>query len=166
VALGVLDFIDADGVDLTQSPVFQPLGDDVLNGVEHLIPRSSERLDRLFPGKAARPARQKQHVCFRQRAFSIAPRNLLDHDRAAAATVHAPHGVQQEDAKSPQRNELEAPLGELIVPASGLVTARADSGRTPAWPHRYLDALFVRTEPCVLVDKSAMPVASVRIVIS
>jgi hypothetical protein len=99
--LCVLDFIHADGVDLTQCSVFQPPGDDVLDGIEHLIPGSSERLGCLFPGKVARPACQKQHVGFAQRAFAIAPRNLFDYDSVAAATVYPPHGVQKEDEKSP-----------------------------------------------------------------
>jgi hypothetical protein len=33
VALGVLDFIDAYGVDLAQCPVFQTSGDDMFDGV-------------------------------------------------------------------------------------------------------------------------------------
>src|SRR5207247_2617221 len=33
VALGVLDFIDTDGVDLAQLPVFQTPGDDMFDGV-------------------------------------------------------------------------------------------------------------------------------------
>ena len=38
VAFGVLDFIDADGVDLAEHPVLQPEGDDVFDGVENLFP--------------------------------------------------------------------------------------------------------------------------------
>ena len=38
VAFGVLDFVHADGVDLAEKPVFQPAGDDVLDGVEDLFP--------------------------------------------------------------------------------------------------------------------------------
>ena len=37
VALGVLDFIDADGVDLAERAVFQAPGDDVLDGIENLL---------------------------------------------------------------------------------------------------------------------------------
>jgi len=38
VAFGVLDFIDADRIDLTQGPVLQPEGDDVFHRVENLFP--------------------------------------------------------------------------------------------------------------------------------
>ena len=69
--------------------------------------------------------------------------------------------VQQEDEKSPERNELEAPLGELIVAWSRLMTTRTDRGRTPARPHRYLDALVVGTEPGAMIDKPPEVVAAV-----
>jgi len=38
VAFGVLDFIDADRIDLTEHSVLQPEGDDVLYRVENLFP--------------------------------------------------------------------------------------------------------------------------------
>src|SRR5260221_100788 len=40
------------------------------------------------------------------------PRELLRHHNATAATVDAPYGVQKEDEKRPQGNELKAPFGE------------------------------------------------------
>jgi hypothetical protein len=92
----------------------------------------------------------------------FAPWNLFDHDRAAPATVHAPHGVEKEHEKPPQRNEFEAPLNELILSGSRLVAARADCGRTLARAHQNFDTLFVRTKACVLVDKASMPVTSVQ----
>jgi hypothetical protein len=48
VALGVLDFIDTDGVNLAQLPVLQTSGDD------------------MFDGVATRPAGQEEHVRFGQ----------------------------------------------------------------------------------------------------
>src|SRR5713226_473716 len=38
VAFGVLDFIDADRIDLAKQPVLQPEGDDVFHRVENLFP--------------------------------------------------------------------------------------------------------------------------------
>jgi hypothetical protein len=102
----------------------------------------------------ARPSREKPHVGFGQRAFAIAPRNLLDYDCTAAAAVHASHGIQKEHEESPQRDELKTSFCELIVPASWLMAARADRRRSLARSHRYFDTLLVRTEPCVIVDKS------------
>ena len=59
VAFGVLDFIDADSVDLAERAVFEAPGDDMLDGVENLVPRSAKGLGGFFPGKAARPAGQE-----------------------------------------------------------------------------------------------------------
>jgi hypothetical protein len=38
VAFGVLDFVNADGVDLAKHPVLQAVRDNVLDGVENLFP--------------------------------------------------------------------------------------------------------------------------------
>ena len=97
----------------------------------------------------------------RQRAFAIAPWNFFDGPDAAAAAVHAPHGVQKEDEKPPHRNELEPPFGELVVAGCRLMAARTNHGGALARSHRDLDTLFVRTEPGVLVDKSPEAVAAV-----
>jgi hypothetical protein len=37
---------------------------------------------------------------------------------STASKTDAPHGVQQEDEKSPERNELETALGELSWPGA------------------------------------------------
>jgi hypothetical protein len=47
VALGVLDFIDADRVDLAQFPVFQTPGDDMFDRVENLVPGSAKEDERV-----------------------------------------------------------------------------------------------------------------------
>jgi hypothetical protein len=93
VALGVLDFIDADGVNLAQVPVFQAPSDDTFDGVENLIPGSVKGLSGFFPRKATGPAGQEQHVGLGQRAFAVSPWDFLDDHCGAAATVHSPHGV-------------------------------------------------------------------------
>jgi hypothetical protein len=46
---GVLDFIDADSVDLTGRPMFQAPGDDMFDRVENLVPGCATGLRRLFP---------------------------------------------------------------------------------------------------------------------
>ena len=58
VAFGVLDFIDANRVDLSQDAVFEAPGDDVFDGVEDLFPGSAKRFGGFLPRKAARPAGQ------------------------------------------------------------------------------------------------------------
>ena len=136
VAFGVLDFVDSDGVNLAEHPMLQAPGDHVLDRVEDLVPGSTKRLGRFLPGQPARPAGQEQHVGFGESAFAIAPGDLLDDDRLAAAAIDAPHGVKQKNQKSPERNKLETPLGELIVSGGWLVAARTDRPGSPcadAW---------------------------------
>ena len=55
VAFGVLDFIDADGVDRAEHAVLQSPADDVLDRIEHLLPGSAKARRGFFPGKTARP---------------------------------------------------------------------------------------------------------------
>jgi hypothetical protein len=55
VAFGVLDFIDADGVDLAERAVLQSPSDDMFNRIEHLVPGSAKAVVGFFPRKAARP---------------------------------------------------------------------------------------------------------------
>jgi hypothetical protein len=49
VPFGILDFIDADGVDLAERPVFQTPGDDMFDRVENLVPGGAKGFRRLFP---------------------------------------------------------------------------------------------------------------------
>src|SRR5216683_2151636 len=85
--------------------------------------------------QSARPAGQKQHVRSGQGTLAVAPRNFLDEDRLAAAAINAPHGVEQKNQKSPERNELESPFGELIVTRRRLMATRTDRRRTLTRPY-------------------------------
>jgi hypothetical protein len=49
VPFGVLDFMDAEGVDLAERPVFQTSSDDMFDRVEHLVPGCTKGFRRLFP---------------------------------------------------------------------------------------------------------------------
>jgi len=99
---------------------------------------------------------------FGQCTFAVAPGNFFDSHNATAATLDAPHGVQKEDEESPQRDEFKTPLGELVVSRRRQMAARADCGRTLARSHGYFDALLVRTEMSVLVDKTPETIAAVQ----
>jgi hypothetical protein len=90
------------------------------------------------------------------------PRELLDSYNAAAAIVDAPHRVQKEDEESPQGNELEAPLAELIVSGRRQMAARAHCCRTFARSHDYFNTLLVGTETGVLIDKTSETMAAVQ----
>ena len=85
----------------------------------------------------------------------------LNDDGLAAGAIDAAHGVEQENQKSPERDELEMALGKLIVAGGGLVTAGADGGRTPPWTHRNLNTLVVGGETGLVVDESPKSVATV-----
>src|SRR3984957_6805016 len=73
----LLDFVDADGIDGAEGAVLQSIGDDILDGIEDLVPGSAEGLSGFFPGKAARPTGQEQHVGIGQLTFALAPGDLL-----------------------------------------------------------------------------------------
>jgi hypothetical protein len=141
--------------------MFQTPGDDMLDRVENLVPRSAEYLGRFLPGKPTRPAGQKEHVGFGQSAFAVAPRNFLDDDRLAAATIDAPHGVQQKNQKAPERYKFETPLGELIIPGCGLMAARADGRRTLARTHGYLNTRVIGTETGMPINEAPEMMAAV-----
>ncbi len=108
-----------------------------------------------------RPTGEEEHIGFGQRAFAVGPGNLFDDDGAAASAIDATHGIQQEDEKSPQGNELKASFGELIVAASRMMAARTDRGRPLARPHQHLDTLAVRTEAGAMIYKSPEPMTAV-----
>src|ERR1700693_4949329 len=93
--------------------------------------------------------------------FAISPRGLLDDDGLAAAAIDAPHGVKQKNQKSPERNKLETPFGELIVTGGGLMAARTDGLGALARTHGDFDALVIRTETGLLVNESRKAVAPI-----
>src|SRR5690242_17426233 len=161
MAFGVLDFIHADGVDGSQRAVLQAPGDDVFNRVENLVPGSAKGFGCFLPGQLARPPGQKEHVGSGQLALALAPRHFLDYHHAATAAIDPPHGVQEEDEKPPQGDELETPLGKLVITRCRLMTTRADGGRTLTRSHGHFDALVVGAEAGLLVDKTSETVAAV-----
>ena len=62
------------------------------------------------------------------------------------AAVDAPHAVQKENQKAPERDELKAPLGKMIVTRRRLVAPRADRRRALPWPDGYFDGFLVGAE--------------------
>jgi hypothetical protein len=71
--------------------LFEPPGDDVLDGVQNLIPGSAKCLRGFFPRKAARPAGQEQHVGLGQtdllQLATSSRRNLLIPQEAMSANA-------------------------------------------------------------------------------
>jgi hypothetical protein len=93
--------------------------------------------------------------------LAVAPWNFLSEHRIAAAAVDAPHAVKEENQKSPERYELEASLGKLIVTGRRLMAARTDGPRASARPHGNFDTLLVRAEAGVLIDETRETVTPV-----
>jgi hypothetical protein len=73
----------------------------------------------FLPRKPARSTGEEKHIGFSHGALAIAPRYFFHDDGTTALAVDPPHGIEQEDEKSPKRDKFETPLGELIVPRAG-----------------------------------------------
>jgi len=154
VPLGVLDFINPYGIDLTERAVLQPERDDMLDRVKDLVLRGAERFGCFFPRKPARPTGQKQHVGIGQLMLAGAPGNFLGDHRFAAATSDTPHRVQQKNQKPPEGDEFVAPFGELIITGRRLMATGTNRRRTFARTHGDFDALVIRTEAGLLINKA------------
>jgi hypothetical protein len=97
---------DTDGIDQAKCPVLQSTGDDMFDSIEN-----------LFPGSEAGSA-----ISFWERR------------RAGAAAVHSPHGIQEEDQKSPERDEIKGAFCELVVTGPMKTAVRTDRSRVLARP--------------------------------
>jgi hypothetical protein len=115
----------------------------------------------FFQRKPARPAGQKQHIGFAQRTLSVAPWNLLDHDRLTAGAIDTPHRIEQKDQKTPERNELKTALGELIVSGGRPMAARTNRRRTLARTHRNLNTPVIQTETSLMINESRKMVTTI-----
>jgi hypothetical protein len=93
--------------------------------------------------------------------FAATPGHLFDHRITTLLAIHPPHAVEKEHQKPPQRDELESPLGEVIIAGTGLVTTRAHGDGTTPRAYAYFDGLFVVGESGRLVDKPWEAVALV-----
>src|SRR5688500_153504 len=92
----------------------------------------------------------------------VAPRNLLDHDRLTAAAIDTPHRVQQKNQKSPEGNELDAALGQLVVAGGGLVGSRTTGPGAFARAHGNPDTVVIGTEPGLVVNEFRKTVSGIQ----
>jgi len=74
--------------------------------------------------------------------LAVAPGNFLDGDGFAAPAIHTTHGIHKKNEKPPQRNELEAPYGELVIAGRRLIPARTDGGRTHTRSYGHFDGFL------------------------
>jgi hypothetical protein len=140
--------------------MLQAPAEHIFHGVAHLIPGSVEGLGGFLPGEFARPASQKQHMGSAQLVLPIAPGNLLDH-YATIPAVNAPRAVQQKNQKAPQRDELEAALGKMIVTRCRLV-APEQTAFEPLRGRTSTSMLFlIGCKAGMLVDEFPMAMAVV-----
>ena len=68
--------------------------------------------------------------------------------------IDAPHGVEQEDQKAPEGNELEAAFGQLVVSRGRLMAAGTDGPGPFTRAHGDFDALVIGAEAGLLINKS------------
>ena len=111
--------------------------------------------------KAGAPNGPEKHVGIGQLMLAVAPGNFLHDHSLAAAAIDAPHGVQQEDQKSPERNAVVTPFRELIITGRRLVAAGTNRRRTFARSHRDFDAFVIGTEAGVLINETPEMMAAV-----
>jgi hypothetical protein len=133
---------------------------DILHSVANLVPSGVERSGGFFPGQFARPACQKEHVGFGEGMFT-GPGDFLDHN-AAGFAVDPAHAVEEKNQETPNGNELERTLGELIVSGCGQVATGTDGFGTHTWPHPNLQALAILAEPGLVVDETREAIALVK----
>ena len=115
----------------------------------------------LLPGELARPLRQVEHVGLGQLVLAGAPRHFLHLDPATHA-LDPPHAVQQDDSEAPDRDELEAPLGQMVVTAGRCLAPRAASLRALPGFDIDLDGMGARIQPGPGVNEAGEMMAGVE----
>ena len=153
VTFGVWHLIHAHGTQGSQRAMLQAKSDHVCDGGANLFPGSMEGFGRLLPGKLACPTGQEKHIGLAQLVLAVAPRNLFP-DHTAAAAVDAPHGIKKKHQKSPERDALKTPLGEMIVAGRRSPAARTEGCGALPRPDGDFDAFLVGTEAGMRVDES------------
>jgi uncharacterized protein YlxW (UPF0749 family) len=79
----------------------------------------------------------------------------------AAAAIDTPHRIEQKNQKSPERDELEAALAELVVTGSGLVATRTHRFCALAGTHGDLDTLVIGAEMGRVINESWKTMATI-----
>jgi len=114
LALAPVDFIDADGPDPFQYPVRQAPLHKPLDRAIDTFPTGAKGPRRLPPRQPPRPAGKKAHHGNGDRAFAIAPRDMLDH-HAVLRALHPPGGVEKAGRDAPQRHKEPRPLRQPVI---------------------------------------------------
>lgn len=124
MAAGILDLIDSEVPDSFQLPVFEAVGDDMLDRVINIFPGNLKLHSDAFPAQVLGPVRQKELEGLGDRTFAIGPRQSLDYDSMARA-LNTPGSVQKLNNVSPQGNKAESPRSKAVVAGRRLLALRA-----------------------------------------
>lgn len=133
VAESVGDFIDAEGGDAVQIPVFEAIIDDPFDGTADVVPGSVEAGGGFFPAEDLCPGGEEAAECVAASVLALRPGDALDFD-AAAGAVDATHGVGEGDWDVVDGDELKQPrCGHVIVartrfPTTGALGPAVGSG--------------------------------------
>lgn len=110
----------------------------VAHGLEHNVPAHAKAPSRFGPAQYLGPALQEPRKRDRDVRLAGRPRHQLD-DHPTARALHPARRVQQEHRDVPQRNELEATLGQTIVASSALAAVSADPTAALTLSHVHVD---------------------------
>jgi len=123
----VTNFIDTDGRNPFERPVFQAPFNNPLDATVHLTPGCTENRGHFGIAQASRPVRQKLHQFNRHIRFAIAPRNFFRND-FMDRTGDSSHSVQKKDGNVINRDKFKtARLFVGVISRTFAVTFWANS---------------------------------------
>ena len=126
ITFTILDLINAEGSDLVETSMSDPIFDDVLDRMVYLVPARPEGAGHLRPRQLFRPLCQEAPIYIGEVVLARAPRDLLHHDPAAGFARNPAHAINQKDREPPERNELEQPrLSGRVIRRRQLTAAAA-----------------------------------------
>jgi len=150
MAFRILDFIHAEGGDLVEATMSDPIFHHILDRMVYLVPAGAEGAGHLRPRQLLRPLRQEAPVYVGKVMLARTPGDLLDDHTGAAFARNPAHPIQQKDREPPQRNKLEQPcLGGRVIGRGQLTAAAARRPRVLSRPEAHHD-------PAVLVKATLL----------
>ena len=121
-----LDFIHAEGGDLVEAAMSEPIFHDILDRMVYFVPAGPEGAGHLRPRQLLRPLRQKAPVYVGEVMLARTPGDLLDNHPAAGVARNPAHPINQKDRETPDRNKLEPPrIGGGVIGRGQLTAAAA-----------------------------------------
>jgi len=137
VVFGILNLVHADGRNQTQSAMCQALV-HYCTAWQTLSQEVRNDTGVFFPGQFAHPACQKEHVSFAEWVLAIGPGTSSTTRRRFCSGPGA--CGRGEKPRSPNGDELERTLSELIVAGRWSATTGGDGFGTYTWPYPDLEA--------------------------